>query len=427
MTDDQNFGEELGEALRHRADQTGLVPASIGEVQRRARRIHRRRQAVAVVGAAATVGVLAGIGVALIPGSGDHGAPTPTTTTRTPTASPSRTAATPLPATRSPAPTGRTASPSGSHGKPTYTVDLTPTSQEGTTDGEPMVPQWMDGTITDAHGTPTQVGRRLYSFAQLPSGGWIGTAYAGGRWSVVTTDTKGTVTAEDDAPGEGIGVTPDGRSVAWFTRPAGTSGDWTLHLVGAHARTWKIGGGPTGVVGILSNGDVVYNVAGGVEIAHQDGSTSALKGALTASSVATATNEIAVETGEASGCWTILDADSTQRHQATCGITGLGQFSADGTMIGGTLTSNSLGPTKLFMMKTDGSEVTTFAAPPGGDFSTAWTWSGSSIIVPTYDGGQWGLAWLSAGGVTTQRGVHTPSSDAQVPPYYFGAGPLTAP
>lgn len=403
-----NSDDHITRALRKQADQIQEGSLTMSDITGKARSIQRRRALATVVGAAAVVAVIAPIGIVAMNKGGDNAAP-PIATGGTPTSTPS-TPSTP------PAPGGRT-----------YTVDLTPSDVDGTTGASPTVPLWMFDTIQDAHGTATDVGGVVRNFVKDPTKDeWIGVPFQSSGAIVHYAIPSGQVTKEEPTQGTGIGVTPDGASVAYVT------GDGMHHtvltLLGRHARTWDLANPTASVVGILPNGDVVLmdEAASKLLVAHQDGTIDTQGPFLKATSVSV-DGLIAAETSynqDGTSCWALVDATGST-HGDTCDYA-LGQFSADGKyVLGMDSDTDGPGPTRLYLLDAATlTPVATFVAPKGGHFSSETAWTGSTILADVWADGQWGLAWLNTDGVKMARSANKPGAGEDLPPYLFGAGPL---
>jgi len=410
-----NSDDHIHRALQQQANQIQEGPLTMADIKGKARSIQRRRTLATVAGAAAVVAVIAPIGVFALNQGDNNAAPVnPGTSTApvTPTDNPTTTP----PASAS-----------------TYTVDMTP-DVDGTYNGAPMIPMWMEGGISDAHGTTTNVGQEVYGFVQDANGNWAGMTFSQGEYRWTSFQSDGTILTSEPASSDRVAVTPDGQSFAWISEYAPDSPDpkqWQLTLAGPQAKVWPLDVAPesgAGVVGILDDGSVVFETGPQhVMVAHQDGQISKLgKGLLKGASVSTATGMIAVQTSyndDGTSCWAIVDASGAKQAD-TCDYA-LGQFSADGTLIvGRDSQSDGLGPSRIYLLDaTTLKPLATFKAPTNGFFWSATAWSGDSILADVYADGEWGLAWLSPDGIKMQRSANKPGDD-MTPPYLFGAGPL---
>jgi hypothetical protein len=408
---DDHINPQITRALRQQADQIQEGPLTMADITGKARSIQRRRTLATIAGAAAVVAVIAPVGVIALNRGGHNAGPPVSSSSGTPTTVPSSPAA-----------------------APTYTVDMTP-DVDGTYNGGPMIPQWMDGTIADAHGNATAVGQ-VRSFALAPDGSaWIGITAGSSGDNYVTRFAipDGKVLSKQPTGSLGIATTPDGASVAYLTHEGKDVSVGTLTLLGAHARTWQIQNpGYSTPVGILGNGDVVLenSEATQVTLAKQDGNVTTIPGKyFRATSTSTATGLVAVQTksnADLTSCWALVDVSGDEKAQ-TCDYA-LGQFSADGRYIVGMGSQQSgAGPTRLHLLEAATLQpVATFDPPKDGYFWGATAWTGDTILADVFSHGEWGLAWLSADGIKMQRSANKPGDGIEPPPYLFGAGPLTA-
>ena len=414
-----NSDDHITRALHQQADPIQEGPLTMADIRGKARSIQRRRTLATVAGAAAVVAVIAPVGILALQNGDDGKAPgfgnssTPTSTV-TPTDNPT------------------TTPPAGAQ---TYTVDMSP-DVDGTTGGETGIPMWMAGSISDAHGTATDVGQEVYGFVQDANGNWAGMTFSQGEYRWTSFQSDGTVLTSEPASSDRVAVTPDGKSFAWISEyaPDGAAANqWQLTLAGPRAKVWPLDVTPesgAGVVGILDDGSVVFEMGTQqVMIAHQNGQISQLsKGLLKGTSVSTATGMIAVQTSsnnDGTSCWAVVDASGAKQAD-TCDYA-LGQFNADGSLIVGMDSqSDGLGPSRIYLLDAGTLEpVATFTAPKNGFFWSETAWSGHTILADVYADGEWGLAWLSADGIKMQRSANKPGDD-MTPPYLFGAGPLEA-
>lgn len=423
---EHDFGEELEEALRRRADTAGLVPASLGEVQRKARDIRRRRTAVGVLGAAATVAVLAGVGVAIVPGSDDHGAPPPTSATPTPTASPSPTSASPSPATPSGTASGHVR---------TFTVDLDDVHESM---GPALrIPNWSDGQLVDGNGghaipvkdrpeSPVLDGSTWYAMTEDQTTGIA-------QWTTYATD--GSIAHTDQAGSAKVAITPDGRTYAVVLADGGIG----KRLVVAGAQHWEtaLGAGDGWeVAGILPDGNVVVGDAQGrTVVVHPDGRQKTISGT-TPQAVSPSSGAIVVRTRDLTdqqrSCWALVDESGKRVSKETCDYTPTA-FSADGAGLlamdsGADNISEGVGRLQLLDPSTLAPVASFTAAKGTALYVDQAAWMGDTLVMPVRGPAKgaesWGLALLSRDGVQVIAQAIRPARGT-VPPWSFGAGPLT--
>jgi len=431
---------EIREALQRRADRAGLVPSSLGEVQRRARGIRRRRTGWTVGAAAAAIVVVAGLGVALGPRLDDRGAPAPATTGPTPSAPGSASPSPTAPTSPSPPPPSTAIDPSASATGPTletFTVDLNDV-REGT--GPSLrIPNWYRGTLTDAHGQHAVpvTDRPEWPVLDQRTGAWhaMVTEPATGeiRWNAYRSN--GTVAGDEQAVSPSVAVTPDGSTYAVLLKDGGLG----TRLVVAGAQQWHtaIGGGQSGyeVAGILPDGNVVIGDSESrTTVVHPDGTQDHLPGT-TPAAVNPVTGDIAVRTkqGDAlDSCWG-LESETGKAGAETCDYVPVG-FNASGTLLFAYDTGLDNVPDGTFRIHL----LDARTLRPVASFTTAKgqsmdvldaAWMGDSLVVPVRGkvGGaeSWEIGLLSRNGVTLIPTTRAPARGDQPPPYSFGAGPLT--
>jgi hypothetical protein len=405
-----NSDDHIHRALQQQADQIHEGPLTMSDIKGRARSIQRRRTLAAAAGAAAVVAIIAPVGVIAM-NNGDKNPAQPSTNSVNPT----------LPTQTSGA-------------APVYTVDLKPPA-EGTTGAEVGVPIWMQGSISDVHGSTIDVGMPVRSFVQDANGNWAGMTMDNGHWSWTSFGNTGAVEASEQSDNDRVAVTPDGQSFAWISKVAPDSPapkQWQLTLAGPHAKVWNLDlqdNSGAFVVGILPDWSVVYAIGGDkVMIAHQDGNISRLPGAISARSASTATGLIAAETkynDDGTSCWALMDA-SGDRKVESCDYA-LGQFNADGSRIVGQDSGADGNPGRLYQLDTSSLEpLATFKAPQGAGFWSDTAWNGDTLLALVYDypSQTWNISFLSTDGIQLLRSGGKTGNDVD-PPYLFGAGPLT--
>lgn len=436
--------DRIREGLERRADRAGLVPSSLGEVQRRARGIRRRRTAWTAGAAAAAIVVVAGVAVALGPGLDHEGAPAPATTSPRPLVTTAPPSAAPSPST----PTGPStavdpSTPTSTSAAPaSYVVD-TRKVVEGTGPSL-LIPNWLQGTLADGHGghaVPVKE-RPLSPVLDARTGQWhamVVDSTGEIRWNTYGTD--GSVAHFDEAASASVAVTPDGRTYAVLLKDGGLG----VRLQVAGAQRWEtaIGGGSYEVRGFLPDGGVVITDAQDRPVViHRDGTRSTVPGTVPLSpagaypvTVNPVTGRIAAPATQQGGhapCWGLVD-ESGDHGPQTCDQLPMG-FSADGSLAYAVDagTDNAGGGVRRIRVL-DGRTlalVATFTAAKGQTIDVLdAAWMGDQLAVPVrgpVDGtDSWEIALLSPdNGVTMIHASARPARGEGTPPYSFGAGPL---
>ncbi|GAB3027601.1 hypothetical protein GCM10011376_17250 [Nocardioides flavus (ex Wang et al. 2016)] len=303
--------DQVHDALRRTADPLHRTPFTVGDVRTRARRIQRRRAAVAAGAVAAVLAVAVPIGAAMV--------------------GPAQRSEVP-PATQTPAPrlTGpilvdpRSAEVVESTSVPLLDVDgARLLTQEGTVD----LP-------------------RAYDSLTPYLDGWVAVANEEGTLTLEVLDDDLRVVG-DPVPTGGLVVSTDGQQVAWTEY---ADGRWQVVRApvagGTEPDTTPLAPGPEGApvrpVGFLSATEVVvdrFDEAGEVTTyVVGDGAADELPGLLQATSSSAATGTLAglTSTDLASGCSGVVDGrgQAGTRTWETCDHT-LDSFSPDGRHIVG--------------------------------------------------------------------------------------------
>jgi hypothetical protein len=398
---------DIKDALSRVADTSAPAPLSLEHVRGRARQIRRRRTVTAIVGSAAAIVAIAGIGLAVSPSGSDDGSVPP--------------------ASRTPSPT--TAADSGAVG-PVFPVRLDVPAEQ-TFGGEPQVPYWHDGQIIDTDGTATPLPERPLKFARdTERGGWVVISAGEAHADLVRVAVDGRVT---DGPlptfPDGLAVGADGQ-LATLSQQAGR---WWLRASGMglskqvsldRSVEWAA------IDGIRPDGRVVVQVDGATKVADTfTGQVSDLPDA--AAAVPSSVLPLTAIAGQ-DGTWTARREDGTT--QWSLDWAGVSSFSPDGRYvalagdprhrIGGSVDWDSDHATGTLWIRTaaDLLPVAAFTAPEGGYF-WSWTWDGDELLATVYvkDTGEWSLVRLSSDGFTVGRGTAQPGRGEQ-PAYVFGVG-----
>jgi hypothetical protein len=398
---------DIKDALTKVADSSAPAPLALEHVRGRARQIRRRRTATAIVGSAAAVAAITGLGVAVVPtGSHDDSLPP---ATQTPQPSP---------------PSPSVAADPNAVG-PVHHVKLDVPAEQ-TFNNEPQVPYWLDGRIIDTDGSATPFPDRPFTFAQDPTtGDWV-VIYAGEANALLVRITDAGKQVGQPVPSfeDGLAVGPRGEIVTvtqHSTHGILTEGDREIDL---GSLEW------TQIHGVLPNGDVLFQGAdGGVTVAHVDsGELEPVPDtAMAASSLPTGL----VAYGRNDGTWEAVDPQGSTRWSLDWA--GVNSFSPDGrhvVLVGdpqhrveGSTDWDSAHATSTLWIRTEADllPVAAFVAPEGGYFWN-WTWDGDELLatVFTKDRKEWSLVRLSADGYTVGRAMTQPGNGEE-PAYVFAA------
>ncbi|GAB7003004.1 hypothetical protein JCM18899A_04750 [Nocardioides sp. AN3] len=399
----------IKDALSKIADAGAPAPIGLDQVRGRARQIRRRRAATAILGSAAAVAAIAGLGVAVMPsGSNDDSRPP---IAKTPTA--------PVSPTQPTQPAG------ADEVGPVHHVRLD-VAAEQTFGDEAHVPYWSDGAIIDVDGTATPLRDRPFTFAKDPEkGGWAVVRPGEAHAELLRVKADGAVT---DGPvptfPEGLAVGPQGQVATLSDAGAGwsmTSGGRSVSL--GRSLEWAA------IDGFDPNGDVVVTVDGAVKV------VDVFSGAVTDLHGATAAVPSAVlpltAIGKDDGTWQLEDRSGDVRWSLDWA--GVSSFSPNGRYVAltgdrdhripGSVDWDSEHATGTIWIRTstDLLPVAAFTAPDNGYFG-GWTWDGDTLLATVYsrDSGQWSLVRLSADGFTVGRATGKPGGGEE-PAYVFAA------
>ena len=406
---------DLKDALSRVADASAPTPIALEQVRGRARQIRRRRTTAALVGSAAAVAVIAGLGVAVLPSGSGHDSVPPAT--QTPSVTPTT-----------------TAKADADEVGAVYDVRLDHLAAEQTFGGDPQVPYWSDGNIIDADGSATPLPDRPLAFAKDTSApSWIGGTGAP-AWVVVRALEAHAEVAWIDAEGrqignalpgfaQGLATAPDGQVAVITEQP---SGGYTLAVGGRDVPLGK-GLSWAEIDGFLPSGDVLLTIDDRVRVAHPaTGALTDLPGALQAVS---APSIGLVASGREDGTWRAEAEDGTTRWSLDWA--GVSSFSPDARYVAlvgdpkhripGSADWDSDHATGTIWIRTasDLLPVAAFKAPENGYF-WSWTWDGDQLLATVFDrgSGQWSLVRLSPDGFTVGRATAKPGGGEE-PAYVF--------
>lgn len=401
---------DIKDALARIAHTSAPAPLALDDVRGRARQIRRRRTATALVGTAAAVAAIAGLGVAVMP-SDSHDDSLPPAS-QTPSVTPSRT----------PSGTPTSAADPDAVG-PVHHVTLDVPAEQ-TFGDSPRVPYWSDGQIVDTDGTATPFPGRPSTFAKDPAtGDWVVVRLGEANAELVRVDVRGKEVGEPALTfAEGLAVGPRGELATVTqhnTDRTLTEGDRVVDLGAGDA--W------VDLHGVLPNGDVLFQGDdGAVNVAHMDsGQVESVPGT---SMAATSRQAGFVSYGLDDGTWRTDDRDGATRW--TLDWAGVSSFSPDGRYvalvgdrdhrIAGSADWDSNATSTIWLRTAaDLLPVAAFTAPEGGYFWN-WTWDGDEVLATVFVKGEWSLVRLSADGFTVGRGTTRPGRGEE-PAYVFAA------
>lgn len=435
----------LREDLHRVAAGAPVEPIAMAGVRAKARAIRRRRTGAAAGGAALGVAAIAAAAVLLVPGSADRTNPLPSTHSPSATQLPTSTGPTPSPGSTQSPRSPRSTQPSSPTAASSATVDrvvplvLTNVPAERTTGASVAVPNWMNGSLTDARGNAIQVSTPVHHAVRDPaSGDWFGMTSARGRWTWTQWSARGAVVLTKPSPGDRVAVSTDGKTWAVMVVDAGTPQIWVYHAGAAAPTVTSLQlpqGEPqdgAGIDAVLPDGTILFDAAvGDVRFGPPTGPFSPLS------------NRFETGLGANPDNTMILAAQVAGGH--TCTV-----FE---TETGHTTGGDCSGDNQTYLPNADGSLVVrvTYGAPdipvslsvgtsPAGgqpghvtefDLQGAridiadGAWMGSAYVAPVWSNGTWQLVWLSRDGYQITRSLSTQGSSA-ASPYLLGAGPLTA-
>jgi hypothetical protein len=395
---------DIKDALSRVADASAPSPLSLEHVRGRARQIRRRRTTAAILGSAAAVAAIAGLGVVVMPsGSNDDSLPP---ASHTPSADPSPSKAAETDALGPVLP------------------DRLDVPAEQTFNDTPRVPIWHDGQIEDVDGSATPLADRPLAFAKdTKLDQWVVVREEEAHAQLVRLAADGTVVGQPvNTFADGLAVGPDGQ-VATITEQ---KDGWVLsvdeeRLALGRTIEWAA------LEGFTTRQEVVVQMDGTVRLAD------AYKGTLTdvpgaAAAVPSQTLPLTA-VGRDDGTWVAQREDGST--QWSLDWAGVSSFSPDGRYvalvgdpkhrIAGSADWDSDHATGTLWIRTAGDllPVAAFTAPPDGYF-WSWTWDGDQLLATVYsrDTGQWSLVRLSADGVTVGRATAKPGGGEE-PAYVF--------
>jgi hypothetical protein len=372
-----NSTDDLTRSLREQADRIGGHPIDIESVRGRARGIQRRRRIAAGAGVLAAVAVIAPIAVAASGGLlGDDSVP--------PAIQPSPTPVGKVKAVGASAPRGE----------------------------DPSIP-WMDGTVLhQPDGTTTDLGK-AYQEVTPYDGGWAVVDF--GEGTTTFLDAEGEV--REAVPGQSLAVSADGESLA--RAMTATAGDQDIGLYpvagvgpGGYLSSVVSFDGTVDLAGFTAAQEVAYTLTGargqsGAWVTDWEQEPRRLPGLIKVEAASQVTGLVSgltsVDELEPGSCSAVAVAATGQQRWETCDYT-LEAFSPDGRYVIGTEDWHDGigGDTVAILDATDGTVLVEYSTRDlGFTHSSVWE-SDSTVLVTTYQDGQWYALRLGLDGTVTQ-------------------------
>ncbi|MGH3307617.1 MAG: hypothetical protein ACRDOX_07980 [Nocardioides sp.] len=370
-----NTTDDLTQSLREQADRVGGHPIDLESVRGKARSIQRRRRVAAGAGVLAAVAVIAPIAVSASGGllSDDS-----------------------LPPATGPTPIGKVKA-------------IAASAPRG---DDPAIP-WMDGTVLhQPDGTTTDLGK-AYQEVTPYDGGWAVVDVAEGTMSFLNADGE----VRETVQGQSMAVSVDGESLARAMTAVAGNQDIGLYPVA--------GIGPNGYLSSVVSFDGTVDLAGFTgpqEVAYtltgMNGRSAAwltdweqeprpLPSLLNVEATSQATGVVSGLTSldefEPGSCSAVVAVANGQTGWETCDYT-LEAFSPDGRYVIGTEDYHDGigGDTVAILDATDGTVLVEYTTR-GVGFTGSSEWeSNATVLVTTYQDGQWYALRLGLDGTVTQ-------------------------
>jgi hypothetical protein len=392
-----NTTDDLTRSLRETADRIGGHPIDLESVRGRARGIQRRRRVAAGAGVLAAMAVIAPIAVAANGGLSRSDDSVP-------------------PATQVP--------------------DLTPVGQvkaigaDAPRGEDPAVP-WMDGTVLHQPGGATTDLGTAYNEVTPYDGGWAVVDLAEGTTSFLDADGK----VRQTFAGQSLAVRSDGESLASVL--SATAGDQDIGL-------YPVAGvGPGGYLSSVVSGASVdlAGFTGEQEVAYTrtdaQGQTGAwltdwaqqrrLPGLIDVKAASEAGGVVSgltsIDELEPGSCSAVVAADTGQQRWESCDYT-LEAFSPDGRYVIGTEDYHDGlgGDTVAILDATDGTVLVEYTTRDIGFTGSAVWETSSTVLVTTYQDGEWYALRLGLDGTVEQALDPVRAGDVDNP-WGFGLRP----
>ena len=386
--------DKLTRALHAQVEHMHDAPLQLSDIQGRATRIRRRRQALGTGLAVAAVAVIVPAAVVLgdaLPQSSPDPDPAQTAT-----------------------------------GSPTIAPDLTRlVVKDLPRGGEPGVTYVHGGEIIEADGTATVVSSE-YSDVVRTGSGWVGlTADENGNWRLEELDRSGEVVGATPSS-ETLAVTSDLAHYAWFdprTRRLAA-----VDTTDGPTRSWNLAETDLAPAGMLAADEVVYNVHGvdpAAMVAAPDGSTKPIPGLLTAADASDTTGlgSGLVSVQEAGSCSAVVRPGTGERLWQTCEVT-LGAFSPDGRhLIGYPAYRDGVGDGELAIYTAEGRplwHLTSYQANPWFINDVVWE-DDAHLLATVFQDGTWHLVRFGVDGSAELASPAIGGSDDMAPPVQYAA------
>jgi hypothetical protein len=371
-----NTTDDLTRSLQEQADRIGGHPIDLDAVRGKARGIQRRRRIAAGAGVLAAVALIAPVAVSASGGLlGDDSIP---------------------PATQPPTPVGKVKAVGAS----------APRGED------PSIP-WTDGTVLhQPDGTTTDLGK-VYQEVTPYDGGWAVVDFAEGTTAFL--DAEGEVL--EAVPGQSLAVTADGESLARAMTATAGNQDIGLYPVagvgpGGYLSSVVSFDGTVDLAGFTGPQEVAYTLEGaegqsGAWLTDWEQEPRRLQGLLNVQAASQANGLVSgltsIDELEPGSCSAIVVAATGQQRWETCDYTLL-SFSPDGRYVIGVedYRDGIGGNTVAILDATDGTVLVEYSTRDVG-FTGASVWETSStVLVTTYQDGQWYALRLGLDGTMTQ-------------------------
>lgn len=372
-----NDTDDLTRALQQQADRIDGHPIDVETVRGRARGIQQRRRVVAGAGVLAAIALV--VPVALTSGGGllsdDDNVP---------------------PASGDPSPVGLVKADAAS----------APRGED------PAVP-WMDGTVLhQPDGTTTDLGKAYQQFTPY-DGGWAVVDLARGTTSFLAANGD----VREAIPGHSLAVSRDGQSLARAMTAAAGDQDIGLYPVsgvgpGGYLSSVVSFDGTVDLAGFTGAQEVAYaltepNGKSGAWVTDWEQDPRRLSGLLDVKAANQATGMVSgmtsIDEQEPGSCSAVAAAATGQIRWETCDYT-LEAFSPDGRYVIGTdAYHDGLGGTTVALLDaTDGTVLVEYSTRDLGLTGSAVWETSSTVLMTTYQDGQWYALRLGLDGKMTQ-------------------------
>jgi hypothetical protein len=394
-----NDQDKLSQSLHEHASRVGSdAPIGFDEVRRSARRIQRRRRAVAGLAAAAVVAVAVPLGLG-VSGLTDS-APPPVA--GSPTVAPST-----------------SSTPSSVPSTPPTTAAEPTTRQLTTKDAGRSYPPkvaWLEGrTLHRADGSTTTL-PRAYDDVVAFHGGWLGVRQGGPNepgLMIDTVDAGGTV-VDSQLTSYGLTLSADGTQVVWMTDQPATLHRGITSGMSDAVDTMALPKGAYGPVGFVGGDRVLYVVSGPTSSVHATdlaGSDTVLPGLVGVGAGYQPDDLVAGMTSaeDTGSCWSVRTLTSDEERWHTCDFS-LGRFSPDGRyVVGYPPYRDGIGDSDIAILDARTGAVVQHWQRRGNDIGftaqqVQWE-DGHTLLTSWFEDGHWSILRLGDdGSVSTAAG-----------------------